>query len=247
MIKKFFKLGCLFFIVIAILQIILVVIYSDEPKNEGDSTVVIEQKSSKDVQTDKNTKSNSRVERSKQIALEDEIISSLSESQKRSLFNLLVNAQNRAISETEKVINNNSSLNEIDSIEKEFLTKLEIGVYQTQNWWNIINKEYSIASKIKNDIALFDYTLTPVRQVGLKYQKRAEQKLILKLKCNNEVELKKVMKKKWSENGKSYNEYTLFIYQPNTDVNSGASYMGEFDKNGNMKFQKLNYGIIKLN
>ena len=52
MIKKFFKLGCLFFIVIAILQIILVVIYSDEPKNEGDSTVVIEQKSSKYVQTD---------------------------------------------------------------------------------------------------------------------------------------------------------------------------------------------------
>lgn len=174
------------------------------------------------------------------MPIEDRIISSLSESQKRSLFNLLVNAQNRAIIETEKIVTKNLSLYEIDSIEQELLSEFETGVYKTQNWWNTINYDFAIASKIKDDIALFDYTLFPVRQIGLKYQNRAEQKLILKLKCHNEVDLRKLMKEKWNENGKSYNEYTLFVYQPNTDVNGGASFMGEFDQNGNMKFQKMN-------
>lgn len=232
MIKKFFKLGCLFFVLLAILQVILVVVYGDELKNEDNSTTVTEEKQSV------NTKS---------VPEDEKVILSLSNSQKRSLFNLLVNAQNRAISETKKVISNNSSLYEIDSIEQDLLSKYEIGVYQTQNWWNTIDKDFAIASKIKDNISLFDYTLTPVRQIGLKYQNRAEQKLILKLKCHNEDELKKVMREKWNENGTSYDEYTLFIYQPHTDVNSGASFMGEFDINGSMKFQKLNYGIINLN
>ncbi len=89
------------------------------------------------------------------------------------------------------------------------------------------------------NISLLDYHLLPLSQVGLKNQNRAVQKLKLILKYDNEFELKKLMREKWNKNGKSYSEYTLFIYQPNRDVNSGASFMGEFDQSGKMKFQKL--------
>jgi hypothetical protein len=152
MIKKFFKLGCLFFIVIAILQVILVVVYGDEQKNEGDSTAVIEQKQSVNTQTDS-----------------------------------------------------------ADKI------------------------------KPKSQSSITDYELLPITRVGLDYQNRATQKLVLKSNSEDEASIKNLVKDIWTKRGKSFNEYTIFVYEPNMDTSDSAAYLAEFGKNGLKEFLNLKY------
>ena len=87
------------------------------------------------------------------ISVEDRIISSLTESQKKSFFNLLVNAQDRATKEATKLVPDNSKFDERIEKERELQEKYELGVFQTQSWWNQIDGDINIAIKIKNKIS----------------------------------------------------------------------------------------------
>lgn len=148
MIKKFFKLGCLFFIIIGIIQVILVLVYGDEQKNEDNSIAVIEPKQSE------TTKTNS-------------------------------------------------------------------------------------TDKIKLQSSITDYELLPITIVGLEYQNRATQKLVLKSNSEDEASIKKLVRDIWTKTGKSFNEYTIFVYEPNMDTSDSAAYIAEFNKNGRFEFMNL--------
>jgi hypothetical protein len=87
------------------------------------------------------------------IPVEDRIISSLTESQKKSFFNLILNAQDRATTEATKLVPDNSKFDERIEKERELQEKYELGVFQTQSWWNQIDGDINIAIKIKNKIS----------------------------------------------------------------------------------------------
>jgi hypothetical protein len=148
MIKRFFKLGCLFFIALGILQVILVVVFGDDQKKEESLTDITEQK--------------------------------LTEKSKEDL------------------------------------------VY-----------------KNTPEAIITDYEILPIARVGLDNQNRATQKLVLKLNPIDEMSVKTLMKHIWTQNGKRFEEYTIFVYEPNMDVNDSAAYIAEFDKNGLVEFMNL--------
>lgn len=148
MIKKFFKLGCLLFILLAIFQVIFVAVYGDEQKNEDNSIAVIEPKQSEITKADS-------------------------------------------------------------------------------------------TNKIKLKSSNIDYELLPITRVGLEYQNRATQKLVLKSNSQDEMSVKKLMTDIWTKKGKNFIEYTIFVYEPNMDTNDSAAYIAEFNKNGLSEFMNL--------
>lgn len=87
------------------------------------------------------------------IPLEDRIISSLSESQKKSFFNLILNAQDKATKEATELFPDVSSLNERGEKENELREKYELDVYKTQSWWHQIDEDINVANKIRGKIA----------------------------------------------------------------------------------------------
>ena len=105
-----------------------------------------------------NGQKNDKVESSESIAIEDEILLSLSESQKKSLFNLLLNAQDKAAKEAAAIIPDNSKFDERIEKERELQDKYELEVYQTQSWWNKIDGDINVAIKIRNKISMLGVT-----------------------------------------------------------------------------------------
>lgn len=87
------------------------------------------------------------------IPLEDRIMSSLSESQKKSFFNLILNAQDKATKEAAELFPDVSNLDERGEKENELREKYELGVYKTQSWWNQIDGDINVANKIRGKIA----------------------------------------------------------------------------------------------
>ena len=150
MLKKLFKLGCLFFVLLAILQVILVVVYGEELKNEDNSTTVTEEKQSVNTQA--------------------------------------------------------------DSADK---------------------------TKPQSQSSITDYELLPITRVGLDYQNRATQKLVLKSFFEDEMILKKLVTDIWTKTGRNFSEYTIFVYEPNMDTSDSAAYLAEFGKNGLKEFLNL--------
>ena len=88
------------------------------------------------------------------IPLEDRIMSSLSESQKKSFFNLILNAQDKATKEAAELFPDVSNLDERGEKENELREKYEIEVFKTQSWWHQIDGDIDVAEKIRGKIAL---------------------------------------------------------------------------------------------
>ena len=87
------------------------------------------------------------------ISLEDSIISSLSESQKKSFFNLILNAQDKATEEAAELFPEVSSFDKRVEKENELREKYELGVFKTQSWWHQIDGDVNVANKIRGKIA----------------------------------------------------------------------------------------------
>ena len=92
------------------------------------------------------------------IPLEDRIISSLTESQKKSFFNLILNAQDKATKEAAELFPDVSSFDERVEKERELQEKYELGVYKTQSWWHKIDDDIDVAIKIRNKISTLGVT-----------------------------------------------------------------------------------------
>ena len=85
--------------------------------------------------------------------IEDEIINSLSENQKRELFNLIVTAQDRATNEAKIAVPDDYKWEERVDIERELQSKYELEVFKKQSWWKEINEDIKTANKIRNNIS----------------------------------------------------------------------------------------------
>lgn len=85
--------------------------------------------------------------------IEDEIINSLSENQKRELFNLIVTAQDRATKEAKIAVPDDYKWEERVDVERELQSKYEFEVFKKQSWWKEINEDIEIANKIRNNIS----------------------------------------------------------------------------------------------
>lgn len=88
------------------------------------------------------------------IPLEDRIMSSLSESQKKSFFNLILNAQDKATKEAAELFPDVSNLDERGEKENELREKYELEVFKTQSWWHQIDGDIDVAEKIRGKIAV---------------------------------------------------------------------------------------------
>ena len=85
--------------------------------------------------------------------IEDEIINTLSENQKRELFNLIVTAQDRATKEAKIAVPDDYKWEERVDVERELQSKYEFEVFKKQSWWKEINEDIEIANKIRNNIS----------------------------------------------------------------------------------------------
>jgi hypothetical protein len=95
------------------------------------------------------TNSQSKVEQT----IEDKIINSLSENQKRELFNMILNAQDRATKEAKIIVPNDYEFDERIDVERKLQSRYELKVYKKQSWWKEINKDVNTANKIRNNIS----------------------------------------------------------------------------------------------
>jgi len=84
--------------------------------------------------------------------IEEKIINSLSENQKRELFNLIATAQDRATREAKIAVPDDSKWEERVDIERELQSKYELEVFRKQSWWKEINEDVKTANKIRNNI-----------------------------------------------------------------------------------------------
>tara|TARA_B100000524_G_C23564271_1_gene339458 strand:- start:412 stop:816 length:405 start_codon:yes stop_codon:yes gene_type:complete len=85
--------------------------------------------------------------------IEDKITNSLSENQKRELFNLILNAQDRALKEAKVIVPNDNNFEKRYDVQLELQAKYELKVYKKQSWWKEINKDVKTANKIRNNIS----------------------------------------------------------------------------------------------
>tara|TARA_B100000035_G_C20736868_1_gene438014 strand:+ start:38 stop:442 length:405 start_codon:yes stop_codon:yes gene_type:complete len=85
--------------------------------------------------------------------IEDKITNSLSENQKRELFNLILNAQDRALKEAKVIVPNDNNFEKRYEVQLELQAKYELKVYKKQSWWKEINKDVKTANKIRNNIS----------------------------------------------------------------------------------------------
>jgi hypothetical protein len=86
----------------------------------------------------------------------------------------------------------------------------------------------------KNKEVNFNYTTLPLEKVGLSYQNRAIQKLIIKTdSIISKENLKNLSTNYFRDNTLNiYNEFTLFIYFSSMNSNAGAYCLAEFNKDG---------------
>ena len=85
--------------------------------------------------------------------IEDKITNSLSENQKRELFNLILNAQDRSLKEAKVIVPNDNNFEKRYEVQLELQAKYELKVYKKQSWWKEINKDVKTANKIRNNIS----------------------------------------------------------------------------------------------
>ena len=80
----------------------------------------------------------------------------------------------------------------------------------------------------------FNYTTLPLEKIGLSYQNRAIQKLIIKTdSIISKENLKNLSINYFRDNTLNiYNEFTLFIYFSTMNSNSSAYCLAEFNKDG---------------
>ena len=86
--------------------------------------------------------------------IEDKIINSLSENQKKELFNLILNAQDQALKEAKAIVPDDNNFEKRYEVQLELQAKYELDVYKKQSWWKEINKDVKTANKIRNNISL---------------------------------------------------------------------------------------------
>ena len=85
--------------------------------------------------------------------IEDKIVNSLSKTQQRELFNLIINAQDRATNEAKIAVPDDYKWEERVDIERELQSKYELEVFKKQSWWKEINEDIKTANKIRNNIS----------------------------------------------------------------------------------------------
>tara|TARA_B100001142_G_scaffold322622_1_gene371198 strand:- start:1892 stop:2296 length:405 start_codon:yes stop_codon:yes gene_type:complete len=86
--------------------------------------------------------------------IEDKIINSLSENQKKELFNLILNAQDQALKEAKAIVPDDNNFEKRYEVQLELQAKYELDVYKKQSWWKEINKDVKTANKIRDNISL---------------------------------------------------------------------------------------------
>tara|TARA_B100000482_G_C12582427_1_gene288420 strand:- start:117 stop:539 length:423 start_codon:yes stop_codon:yes gene_type:complete len=86
--------------------------------------------------------------------IEDKIINSLSENQKKELFNLILNAQDQALKEAKAIVTDDNNFEKRYDVQLELQAKYELDVYKKQSWWKEINKDVKTANKIRDNISL---------------------------------------------------------------------------------------------
>ena len=86
--------------------------------------------------------------------IEDKIINSLSENQKKELFNLILNAQDQALKEAKAIVTDDNNFEKRYEVQLELQAKYELDVYKKQSWWKEINKDVKTANKIRDNISL---------------------------------------------------------------------------------------------
>jgi len=86
--------------------------------------------------------------------IEDKILNSLSENQKKEFFNSILNAQDSALREAEAIVPNDNNYEKRYEVQLELQAKYELDVYKKQSWWKEINENVKIANKIKGKISM---------------------------------------------------------------------------------------------
>ena len=86
--------------------------------------------------------------------IEDKIINSLSENQKKELSNLILNAQDQALKEAKAIVTDDNNFEKRYEVQLELQAKYELDVYKKQSWWKEINKDVKTANKIRDNISL---------------------------------------------------------------------------------------------
>ena len=86
--------------------------------------------------------------------IEDKIINSLSENQKKELFNLILNAQDQALKEAKAIVPDDNNFEKRYEVQLELQAKYELDVYKKQSWWKEINKDVKTANKVRDNISL---------------------------------------------------------------------------------------------
>ena len=85
--------------------------------------------------------------------IESKITNALSENKKRELFNLILNAQDRALKEAKVIVPNDNNFDKRYDVQLGLQAKYELEVYKKQSWWIEINEDVKIANKIRNNIS----------------------------------------------------------------------------------------------
>jgi len=85
--------------------------------------------------------------------IESNITNALSENKKRELFNLILNAQDRALKEAKVIVPNDNNFDKRYDVQLGLQAKYELEVYKKQSWWIEINEDVKIANKIRNNIS----------------------------------------------------------------------------------------------
>lgn len=82
-------------------------------------------------------------------SIEDKIINTLSESDKKDLFLSILNAQDLAEKEAKILVPNDNNFDKRIDASRKLQDKYELELYKKQSWWADINEDKSIAQKIK--------------------------------------------------------------------------------------------------
>jgi hypothetical protein len=90
--------------------------------------------------------------------IEDKILNVLKVGEKKQLFKLILDAQDRSSKDAEILFPNIKDLDKRIDKSRELQNKYELEVYIKQSWWNEINQNIDIANKIKLKISSLGIT-----------------------------------------------------------------------------------------
>jgi len=86
-------------------------------------------------------------------SIEDNIINSLSEIEKKNLFLSILNIQDRAEKYAKTLVPNDNDFDKRIDTSRKYQDKYELELYEKQSWWLDINKDKDVAYKIKMKIS----------------------------------------------------------------------------------------------